>query len=307
MFDVTDPSVAVAAINECRMAFPNHYVKVNGFDSSKGRQTTMLSFIVNRPKEEPGFSLERTEGQDRRIQYSIRPKRRILSRIVEALWKLKILRASATASETTDFVDVSAAHRDSKLEEMLNELDCELVGLKSVKSYIRRLASLLLVSQLREKVGLSTQHPTLHMSFTGHPGTGKTTVAKRMGMMLNHLGYLRRGHLVVATRDDLVGQFVGHTAPKTKETIKKAMGGVLFIDEAYYLYRPENERDYGQEAIEMLLQVMEEKREDLVVILAGYPERMATFFQYNPGFRSRVAHHIDFPDYTAEELIVIAE
>lgn len=213
----------------------------------------------------------------------------------------------SNSQQTTDFVDVSAAHRDSKLEEMLNELDCELVGLKSVKSYIRRLASLLLVSQMREKVGLSTQHPTLHMSFTGHPGTGKTTVAKRMGTMLNHLGYLRRGHLVVVTRDDLVGQFVGHTAPKTKETIKKAMGGVLFIDEAYYLYRPENERDYGQEAIEMLLQVMEEKREDLVVILAGYPERMATFFQYNPGFRSRVAHHIDFPDYTAEELIVIAE
>ena len=145
------------------------------------------------------------------------------------------------------------------------------------------------------------------MSFTGNPGTGKTTVAKRMGTILNHLGYLRRGHLVVATRDDLVGQFVGHTAPKTKETIKKAMGGVLFIDEAYYLYRPENERDYGQEAIEMLLQVMEEKREDLVVILAGYPDRMATFFQYNPGFRSRVAHHINFPNYTPEELIVIGE
>jgi probable Rubsico expression protein CbbX len=209
--------------------------------------------------------------------------------------------------ETASFVDVGAAHRDSNLEEILNDLDRELVGLKSVKSYIRRLASLLLVSQLREKVGLSTQHPTLHMSFTGHPGTGKTTVAKRMGTILNHLGYLRRGHLVIATRDDLVGQFVGHTAPKTKETIKKAMGGVLFIDEAYYLYRPENERDYGQEAIEMLLQVMEEKRDDLVVILAGYPERMATFFQYNPGFRSRVAHHINFPDYTPEELIAIGE
>ena len=213
----------------------------------------------------------------------------------------------SNSQEMADFVDVSAAHRDSKLEEILNDLDRELVGLKSVKSYIRRLASLLLVSQLREKVGLSTQHPTLHMSFTGNPGTGKTTVAKRMGTILNHLGYLRRGHLVVATRDDLVGQFVGHTAPKTKETIKKAMGGVLFIDEAYYLYRPENERDYGQEAIEMLLQVMEEKRDDLVVILAGYPDRMATFFQYNPGFRSRIAHHINFPDYSPEELIVIAE
>jgi probable Rubsico expression protein CbbX len=217
------------------------------------------------------------------------------------------IKDTACVSNSADFVDVGAAHRDSNLEEMLNDLDRELVGLKSVKSYLRRLASLLLVAQMREKVGLTTQHPTLHMSFTGHPGTGKTTVAKRMGTMLNHLGYLRRGHLVVATRDDLVGQFVGHTAPKTKETIKKAMGGVLFIDEAYYLYRPENERDYGQEAIEMLLQVMEEKREDLVVILAGYPERMTTFFQYNPGFRSRVAHHINFPDYTLEELIVIGE
>jgi probable Rubsico expression protein CbbX len=213
----------------------------------------------------------------------------------------------SNGQEKASFVDVSAAHRDSNLEEILNDLDRELVGLRSVKSYIRRLASLLLVAQLREKVGLTTQHPTLHMSFTGNPGTGKTTVAKRMGTILNHLGYLRRGHLVVATRDDLVGQFVGHTAPKTKETIKKAMGGVLFIDEAYYLYRPENERDYGQEAIEMLLQVMEEKREDLVVILAGYPDRMATFFQYNPGFRSRVGHHINFPNYTPEELIVIGE
>jgi probable Rubsico expression protein CbbX len=213
----------------------------------------------------------------------------------------------SNGQDTSSLVDITAAHRDSNLEEILNDLDRELVGLKSVKSYIRRLASLLLVTQLREKVGLSTQLPTLHMSFTGHPGTGKTTVAKRMGTILNHLGYLRRGHLVIVTRDDLVGQFVGHTAPKTKETIKKAMGGVLFIDEAYYLYRPENERDYGQEAIEMLLQVMEEKRDDLVVILAGYQERMATFFQYNPGFRSRVAHHINFPDYTSEELIAIGE
>ncbi len=206
-----------------------------------------------------------------------------------------------------DLVDISAAHRDSNLDEILDQLDRELVGLKPVKAYIRQLASLLLVTRLRERVGLATERPTLHMCFTGHPGTGKTTVAMRMALILHHLGYLRRGHLVVATRDDLVGQYVGHTAPKTKETLKKAMGGVLFIDEAYYLYRPENERDYGQEAIEMLLQAMENQREDLVVVLAGYQERMNTFFQYNPGFRSRIAHHIGFPDYTLEELTAIAE
>ena len=204
-------------------------------------------------------------------------------------------------------VDIAAAHRESNLDEILDELDRELVGLKPVKAYIRQVAALLLVARLREKLGLATERPTLHMCFTGHPGTGKTTLAMRMAKILQHLGYLRRGHLVVATRDDLVGQYVGHTAPKTKEILKKAMGGVLFIDEAYYLYRPENERDYGQEAIEMLLQVMENQREDLVVVLAGYRERMNTFFQYNPGFRSRIAHHIGFPDYELEELTSIAE
>jgi len=204
-------------------------------------------------------------------------------------------------------VDVGAAHRDSNLYAILDALDRELVGLQAVKGYIRQLASLLLVTRLREKVGLETERPTLHMSFTGHPGTGKTTVAMKMAAILHNLGYLRRGHLVVATRDDLVGQYVGHTAPKTKEVLKKAMGGVLFIDEAYYLYRPENERDYGQESIEMLLQIMENQREDLVVILAGYQDRMETFFQHNPGFRSRIAHHINFPDYTMDELTTIAE
>jgi probable Rubsico expression protein CbbX len=218
-----------------------------------------------------------------------------------------IVEAVSVPEPEAGLVDIGAAHRDSNLDEILDELDRELVGLNPVKAHIRRVASLLLVSRLREKVGLSTERPTLHMSFTGHPGTGKTTVAMRMAKLLHHLGYLRRGHLVVATRDDLVGQYVGHTAPKTKEILKKAMGGVLFIDEAYYLYRPENERDYGQEAVEMLLQAMENQREDLVVILAGYEDRMATFFQYNPGFRSRVAHHISFPDYTLQELSTIAD
>lgn len=204
-------------------------------------------------------------------------------------------------------IDLDAAYRASNVQELLNELDRELIGLLPVKTRIREIASLLLVARLREQMDLSTEPPTLHMSFTGRPGTGKTTVAMRMAKILHHLGYVRKGHMVVATRDDLVGQYVGHTAPKTKEMLKKATGGVLFIDEAYYLYRPENERDYGQEAIEMLLQAMENQRGDLVVILAGYKERMATFFQANPGFHSRIAHHIDFPDYSAAELMQIAE
>jgi probable Rubsico expression protein CbbX len=190
---------------------------------------------------------------------------------------------------------------------VLDELQRELVGLVPIKTRIREIAALLLVARVREQRGLATDRPTLHMSFTGRPGTGKTTVALRMARILQQLGYVRKGHLVVATREDLVGQYVGHTAPKTKEAIKRAMGGVLFIDEAYYLYRPENERDYGQEAIEMLLQVMENQREDLVVILAGYKERMDTFFHSNPGFHSRIAHHLDFPDYAIEELMAIAE
>lgn len=211
-----------------------------------------------------------------------------------------------TAIEIQPPIDLDAAYRDSNIQQVLDTLDRELVGLVPVKRRIREIASLLLVARLREQAELATGRPSLHMSFTGHPGTGKTTVAVRMAAILHHLGYVRKGHLVVATRDDLVGQYVGHTAPKTKEVLKRAMGGVLFIDEAYYLYRPENERDYGQEAIEMLLQVMENQRDDLVVILAGYKDRMDTFFQSNPGFRSRIAHHLEFPDYSLDELIAIA-
>jgi probable Rubsico expression protein CbbX len=191
--------------------------------------------------------------------------------------------------------------------EVLQKLDQELVGLKSVKTRIREIAALLVIDRLRRGLGLTARPPSLHMSFTGPPGTGKTTVAMRMATILHRLGYVRKGHLVAVTRDDLVGQYIGHTAPKTKEVLKRAMGGVLFIDEAYYLYRQENERDYGQEAIEILLQVMENQREDLVVILAGYKDRMETFFQSNPGVSSRIAHHLDFPDYSLEELLMIAQ
>jgi len=195
----------------------------------------------------------------------------------------------------------------SQVEEVLDELDRDLVGLAPVKQRIRDIAALLVIDKLRLNLGLSAQSPSLHMSFTGNPGTGKTTVAMRMAQILHRLGYVRKGHLVAVTRDDLVGQYIGHTAPKTREVLKKAMGGVLFIDEAYYLYRPENERDYGQEAIEILLQVMENQRDDLVVILAGYADRMDTFFRSNPGMSSRIAHHLDFPDYTEGELLAIAE
>ena len=204
-------------------------------------------------------------------------------------------------------VDLEAAFRDSGVGEILEELDRTLVGLAPVKGRIREIAALLLVDKVRRELGLASQPPTLHMSFTGNPGTGKTTVAQRMADILHRLGYVRTNRLVAVTRDDLVGQYIGHTAPKTKEMLKKAMGGVLFIDEAYYLYRPENERDYGQEAIEILLQVMENQRDDLVVILAGYADRMDRFFSSNPGFRSRIAHHINFPDYGPEELLAIAE
>jgi len=195
----------------------------------------------------------------------------------------------------------------SRIDDVMDELDRDLVGLAPVKTRIRDIAALLVIDKLRAGFGLSAQSPSLHMCFTGNPGTGKTTVALRMAEILHRLGYVRKGHLVAVTRDDLVGQYIGHTAPKTKEVLKKAMGGVLFIDEAYYLYKPENERDYGQEAIEILLQVMENQRDDLVVILAGYKDRMDNFFQSNPGMSSRIAHHLDFPDYAVTELLSIGD
>ena len=213
----------------------------------------------------------------------------------------------ASAAPVPAAIDLRAEYETSGVRAVLDELDRTLIGLAPVKTRIRETAALLLVERARRKLGLAHQTPTLHMSFSGNPGTGKTTVALRMADLLHRLGYVRKGHLVTVTRDDLVGQYIGHTAPKTKEVLKKAMGGVLFIDEAYYLYRPENERDYGQEAIEILLQVMENNRDDLVVILAGYADRMDRFFESNPGFRSRIAHHIDFPDYTDDELLRIAE
>jgi probable Rubsico expression protein CbbX len=203
-------------------------------------------------------------------------------------------------------VDATDEMRDARIPEVLEALDRELVALREVKARIREVAALLVVDRMRRNIGLQSEPPTLHMCFTGNPGTGKTTVATRMGEILYKLGYVRKGHLVSVTRDDLVGQYVGHTAPKTHEVIKRAMGGVLFIDEAYHIYRVGNERDYGQEVVELLLQVMENRRQDLVVIMAGYKKEMDRFFSDVPGLSSRIAHHIDFPDYTIDELMEIA-
>jgi probable Rubsico expression protein CbbX len=214
---------------------------------------------------------------------------------------------TALAAEQAPPTELPSVLDDAGIEPVLDQLDAELVALAPVKTRIREISALLVVDRLRRAAGLSSGRPTLHMSFTGNPGTGKTTVALRIADILHRLGYIERNHVVAVTRDDLVGQYVGHTAPKTKEVLKRAYGGVLFIDEAYYLYRPENERDYGVEAIEILLQVMENERDRIVVVLAGYKDRMDDFFRLNPGMSSRVAHHIDFPDYTVDELVAIAE
>jgi len=214
---------------------------------------------------------------------------------------------TGTEQMDSESIDLNAIYKESDVESAIALLDEELVGLAPVKTRVSEIASLLVVEKLRNQVGLQAEPPSLHMSFTGNPGTGKTTVAMRMADILKKLDYVRKGHLVACTRDDLVGEFIGHTAPKTREMIKKAMGGVLFVDEAYFLYRPENERDYGKEAIEILLQAMEDHRDDFVVILAGYEKEMGKFFSANPGMASRVAHHIDFPDYSDEELVQIAD
>lgn len=213
---------------------------------------------------------------------------------------------SSTIGEN-QLVNLQEEYEKRQIQEVLDQLDRDLVGLAPVKTRLKEIAALLLVHRLRKSLGLTSANPGLHMSFTGSPGTGKTTVALKMADILFRLGYIRKGHLVTVTRDDLVGQYIGHTAPKTKEVLKRAMGGVLFIDEAYYLYKPDNERDYGAEAIEILLQVMENQRDDLVIIFAGYKERMDNFYESNPGLSSRVANHVDFPDYTPDELLTIGK
>jgi probable Rubsico expression protein CbbX len=204
-------------------------------------------------------------------------------------------------------ITLAAERRAAGIDDLFIELDLELIGLVPVKRKVEEIGSLLLVDRARQRFGLSASRPNLHMCFTGAPGTGKTTVALMMADLLYRLGYLEKGHLVHAMRDDLVAEYIGQTAPKTKQVLERAMGGVLFIDEAYTLYRAEDSKDYGQECIDILMQVMENQRDKLVVILAGYKDRMDRFFDSNPGMSSRVAHHLDFADYDVDELLSIGQ
>jgi probable Rubsico expression protein CbbX len=204
-------------------------------------------------------------------------------------------------------VTLAAERKAVDIDEVFTALDDDLIGLVPIKKKVQEIAALLLVDRARKKFGLEAPRPNMHMCFTGPPGTGKTTVALRMADLLHRLGYLEEGHLVHAMRDDLVGQYIGQTAPRTKRVLEKAMGGVLFIDEAYYLYRAGDSLDYGQEVIDILLQVMENERENLVVILAGYKDRMDEFFGVNPGMSSRIAHHLDFAAYELDELSAIGQ
>jgi probable Rubsico expression protein CbbX len=202
-------------------------------------------------------------------------------------------------------ITLADERRAAHVDDLFIELDLELVGLVPVKKKVAEIGSLLLVDRARQRFGLSASRPNLHMCFTGAPGTGKTTVALMMADLLRRLGYLQKGHLVHAMRDDLVGEYIGHTAPKTKQVLERAMGGVLFIDEAYTLFRAGDSKDYGQECIDILMQVMENDRDKLVVILAGYKDRMDHFFESNPGMSSRIAHHLDFAEYEVGELLAI--
>ena len=204
-------------------------------------------------------------------------------------------------------LDIRDCYIQTGIEDILGEMDEQLVGLQDVKSRVREICSVLLFDRIRELSELSTLNSSLHMSFTGTSGTGKTSVAENVALVLRNLGYLSKGHITNVTREDLVGQYVGHTAPKTKEKLQEAHGGILFIDEAHHLYKPDNERDYGSEAIELLLQVMENQRDDLILIFAGGKDKIDGFFNSNPGISSRIGNHVDFKDYDSQDLIEITK
>jgi probable Rubsico expression protein CbbX len=210
-------------------------------------------------------------------------------------------------NQSSDSIDIRDCYVQTGIEDILKTLDQELVGLKSVKTRIREISSVLLFDRIREIQELSTLQSSLHMAFTGGSGTGKTSVALKLALVLRSLGYLTKGHLTNVTREDLVGQYVGHTAPKTREQLQKAQGGILFIDEAHHLYKPDNERDYGSEAIELLLQVMENQRDDLIFIFSGTKNKIEKFFNSNPGISSRIGNHVDFPNYSTDDLTNITK
>jgi len=286
--------------------FAKTFLQKNNFRKTVSKQGICgLSAMSDNENSQLTDALKEADIEARKIREEAEQRKKDEER-VRAAKQMKIDRFNAIPEEAEAGTVEEFMYKDG-VKEILTKLDTDLVGLLPVKSRVREIAALLVVDKLRRNLGLDTGVPSLHMCFTGAPGTGKTTVAMRMGQILQRMGYSRSGHLVVATRDDLVGQYVGHTAPKTKEVIKKAMGGVLLIDEAYYLYNASNDRDYGQESIEILLNVMEENREDIVVVLAGYKDRMDSFFSFIPGMSSRVGNHIEFPNYEPEELVGIAK
>merc|ERR1711988_180321 len=191
--------------------------------------------------------------------------------------------------------------------QVIDDLDNELIGLKPVKDKMRRYAGQMLSQQIRKDAGVRAEIPPLHHVFTGNPGTGKTTVAMKMGELYREMGFINSGHTVQATRADLVGQYIGHTGPKTKEMITRSFGGILFIDEAYGLYK-EDSRDYGSEVLEMLVKFMDTTpNSDFVIILAGYRNLMTKMLNANLNLMSRMGNWIDFPDYNDDELLEISQ
>src|SRR5260370_1447719 len=272
MFDLADPAGALQEIRQCREAYPDRYIRVCAYDSRQGRPAGGGARAPRPPFARPVRKEPADPGDDQR-------------------------RAVPEPLPDDATVDLATERASAGVDEIIDALDRDLVGLRPVKTRVTEIASLLFIDRVRARFGLSAEPPSLHMCFTGNPGTGKTTVALRMAELLHRMGYLRRGHVVSGTRDDLVGQYIGHTAPKTKHVLNRAIGGLLLLDEAYYLYRAENERDYGQEALEILLQYIENHREDLVVIMAGYADRMETIFTSNHSMSYRIGHHIAHTAY----------